>query len=98
MQFHGVLGCFSPTCGSSLLSARSCKMHDRRDLHVEPEHPDQAVTFTTESSEVPPEESGASGVNGEKQDCLPRRQRQITYRQKKQTTTSGLTVNNQTQS
>ena len=44
-------------------------MHDRRDLHVEPEHPDQAVTFTTQSSEVPPEESGVSGVSGEKQDC-----------------------------
>ena len=69
MQFHGVLGCFSPTCGSSLLSARSCKMHDHREPHVEPEHPDHAVTFTTESSEVPQEESGVSGVNGEKQDC-----------------------------
>ena len=44
-------------------------MHDRRDPHVEPEHPDQAVTFTTEFGEVPPEELGVSGVNGEKQDC-----------------------------
>ena len=68
MQFHGVLGCFSPTCGSSLLSTRSSKMHDRCDPHVEPEHLDRAVTFT-ESSEVPPEDSGVSGVNGEKQDC-----------------------------
>ena len=47
-------------------------MHDRRDPHVEPQHPDQAVTFTTESSEVPPGESGVSGVNGEKQDCNSR--------------------------
>ena len=44
-------------------------MHDHRDSHVKPKHPDQAVTFTTESSEVPPEELGVSGVNGEKQDC-----------------------------
>ena len=38
------------------------------DLHVEPRNPDQAVTFTTESSEVPPEKWGLSGVNGEKKD------------------------------
>ena len=56
------------------LVARPCslqnpvKMHDCRHPHVEPEHVDQAVTFTTESSEVPPEESGVSGVNREKQD------------------------------
>ena len=69
MQFHGVLGCCSPTCASSLLFARCCKMHDSGDPHVEPEQPDQPVTFTRESSEVPLEESGVSSVSDEKQDC-----------------------------
>ena len=43
-------------------------MEDPRDPHVEPQHPDQAVGHTTESGEVPPDESGVSGVDGEKQE------------------------------
>ena len=71
-------------------------MHDRRDPHVEPEHPDQAVTFTAESSEVPPEESGASGVNGEKQDCSSEASK-ADHIQTEQAT-NGLTVDSETQS
>ena len=43
-------------------------MGDPRDPHVEPEHPNQAVGHTTESSEVPADESGVSGVDGEMQE------------------------------
>ena len=43
-------------------------MEDPRDPHVEPEHPDQAVGHTTESGEVSADESGVSGVDGEKQE------------------------------
>ena len=43
-------------------------MEDPRDPHVELEHPDQAFGHTTESGEVPSDESGVSGVDGEKQE------------------------------
>ena len=73
-------------------------MHDCRDPHVEPHHPDLAVTFTMESSEVPPEYSGVNGVNGEKPDCSSRASKADHIQTKKQIATNGLTVDSETQS